>query len=191
MGLFNPQIQDTNAATAQTQNVNTTDTGAQHTTSDTNASNAGAQSQQNTYTPFQQDLQNEAAKQAGQFLQTGVAPGMDQNLAAQEAAFKQNFNQTVAPQLAAQFGAGSPAIASAESQGLVNLTANAFQNQGSNFNNALGTAGNLAFTATGQNAQNKSNAATNTNTNQGWQDNMNQALDMLANTNYLGLSYSQ
>lgn len=166
--------QQSSGTTTQVGDQNTTQYGRQASQNTSQQQQAGQASNQNTYLPFQQELQQEAANQAGNFLATGVAPGTEANLAAQSAAFKQNFNQTVAPQLAAQYGAGSPAIASAEAQGLVDLTSNVFQNQAGQFNSALGTAGNLAFTATGQNAQNSTNQNATANGLTDWQSFENQ-----------------
>lgn len=166
-----------------TQAQNTTTIGGANTKANTSSTgNTASQGNTaNTYSPFQQELQQEAAGQAGQFLATGIAPGVQQELDAQKAAYMQNFNESVAPQLAAQYGAGSPAIGSQLAQGLVSLTSDVYQNQAGQFNSALGTAGNLAYNATGAssntNQQQAANTASKTSSND-WQNQTN----LLANS---------
>lgn len=188
MATYLPQIQDTNATTLQNQQQNTNTTGSQRQSTNQTSANQSQGAQANVYNPEQDQLQQLAAKQAAQYLQTGVAPGVDASLAAQSAAFKQNFNQMVAPQMAAQYGAGSPAIASAEAQGLVNLTSDVYKNQGSQFNSALGTAAGMAYTPTGSVDANKANASSTLKSKSDWQQAMDQSLNMAANSNYFGIS---
>lgn len=183
---FLPNVDTSSGVSSSNQTSNTQEAGKSTTTGTQSGNQQTAQ--QNTYQPFQQQLQKEAADQAGQYLQTGVAPGTQASLDAQTAAYEQNFKQNVEPQLAAQYGAGSPAIASAESQGLVNLTSDVFQNQGSQFNSALGTAGGLAFNATGntgEQAQTQQSAGTND-----WQQVLNQQQNLSANALNLGTAWS-
>lgn len=221
-----PQITGTatNASTTGTQNTNinqnttgtqnqrststgqTQSTGSQQGTSAQQGTSSGQQAQQNTYTGAQQALQGQALGQAGQFLQTGIAPGVQQEIAAENAAFNQNFQTDIAPGLAAQYGAGSPIIAGQEAEGLVNLISNVYQNQAGQFNAALGTAGGLAFNPTGttgtesaqqaSNAQNQSTNQQNTNTSNqsnttsNWQEAMSEAQNMASASNSFGLGVS-
>jgi hypothetical protein len=178
------------------QNSNLTTSGTQATTGSTAGTTAQQQAQQNTYTAGQQALQGTATGAAGQFLTTGIAPGLQQEIAAENAAYQQNFNTDVAPQLAAQYGAGSPVIAGQEEMGLVNLIGNAYQNQAAQFNSALGTAGSLAFNPTGSTGQaTTSSQATNNQTTstqqqqqqtQNWQQAMTEAQEMASNASSYG-----
>lgn len=188
MATYLPQVQDTNALTGQTQNVNSNTTGSQISNTQQQGTQNGQAAQQNTYQPFQQALQGETAQSLGKYIQSGDLPSDWSMPSVLSQAYNQNFNQSVAPGLAAQYGAGSPAIASAQAQGLVNLEAQSYQNQQQNYQSALGQAGNIAFTPTGTTAQNQSANQGTSKTNSNWQQNMDQALDMLSNSNYMGIS---
>lgn len=207
-----PIIQNTTTGQTQNTNTNQTQSGTQATTgaSTTQGSTAAQsaeqgnaaqqQAAQNTYTAGQQALQGQATTGAGQFLQTGIAPGLQQEIAAENAAYQQNFNTDVAPQLAAQYGAGSPVIGGQEEMGLVNLISNAYQNQGANYNAALGTAGSLAFNPTGTTGESTSQqSGTNTSgtqneqgtsqqQNSSWQQAMNEAQNMTGASNTFGIT---
>jgi fucose permease len=61
----------------------------------------------------------------------------------------QNYNQFVTPQLAAQNGAGSPALASGAAQYLGNLQAQSSQNAITNYLQGTNTLGNFAYNALG------------------------------------------
>lgn len=186
--LFLPNISNSTGVSTSQNTDNTTSAGKNTATTTGAGAATGEQAQQNTYSPFQQQLQGEAANQAGQYLATGVAPGTQASLDAQTAAYEQNFKQNVEPQLAAQYGAGSPAIAAEESQGLVNLTSNVFQNQGSQFNAALGTAGNLAYNATGSTGQTAAANNNTSNTTGSWQELQNEVQNMSSAANNFGIS---
>lgn len=204
----------TSNTTAGTQNTNTNQnqSGTQNTSGSSTSSGstnaqgaeqgtaAQQQAAQNTYTAGQQALQGQATGAAGQFLQTGIAPGLQQEIAAENAAFRQNFDTDVAPQLAAQYGAGSPVIGGQEEMGLVNLISNAYQNQGAQFNSALGTAGSLAFNPTGSTGSSTSQQAGTSssdtqsqqqnqqNQQSSWQQAMNEAQNMTSASTNLGLN---
>lgn len=117
--------------------------------SNTSGTGSSAAAGQNTFTPQQQGLQGNVLESAQNFLQTGNLPG---TFAAPQQvfdAYKSNYNQTVAPMIAASGGAGSPALASNLALGLEQLASNLYQSQSANFGNALATAGGLAFNPTG------------------------------------------
>jgi hypothetical protein len=133
------------------------------------------QQQQNQYGAGQQALQQQLPGTLSNFLQTGNLPGTFAAPPQVLSAYQSNFNQMVAPQLAAQYGAGSPVLGSQETMGLQQLLSNLYQTQSNNFNNDLNTGANIAFNAIGSNAntqqaqQQAQTQNTNTTGNQNWQ----------------------
>jgi hypothetical protein len=77
-------------------------------------------------------------------------------------AYNDAFNQYVAPNIAAQFGAGSPQIGRQQMMGNEQLAANLYQNGVTNWLAYLGNAENFAMTPVGQ--------STNNQFNQNWQN---------------------
>ena len=117
----------------------------------------GQQATANVYNPQSAALQTSLPQQLQAFLQTGNLPG---NFAAPSQvtqAYNTNFQSQIAPQLAAQYGAGSPQIAGQQALGLQQLLSNLYQTQSNNLNNVLGTGTNLAYSTTGQLANQLSN----------------------------------
>jgi hypothetical protein len=134
-----------------------------------------AQQQANTYGAGQQALQQQLPSVLSSFLQTGNLPG---TFAAPQQvlnAYNSNFQQSVAPGLAAQYGAGSPEIGSQNTLGLQQLLSNLYQTQSGNLNNVLNTGANIGFTPIGQtgtgNTSNTANTTQNQTQNQSWQSN--------------------
>ena len=104
----------------------------------------------NTYNPNQTNLQSLLPMLYSQ-LAGGSIPQSFTDPAAMNAQFNQNFQNTVAPQLAAQYGPGSPQIASQETQGEVNLAGNEYNQGVTNYQNTLSGGTNNAYANTGNN----------------------------------------
>lgn len=111
------------------------------------------QQQANVYTGAQQALQGQALDQGSQIMQGNINPNMGLPQSVWDAAMF-NFNKYNAPLLAAQHGAGSPAINSAMQELNLNLAAQSGQNAVSNSINAMDAAAKYAFTPVGSNAMN-------------------------------------
>lgn len=98
----------------------------------------------NVYTPGQTSLQGNLGNLWSSFL-GGNVPSSFTNPAAATTAYQSNFNTQVAPGLAAQYGAGSPAIGSANALGLANLQGQLYNTGVNNFLSALGGGSNYAL----------------------------------------------
>lgn len=132
-------------------------------TQDTAQQQQQAGAQANQYTEGQQALQGQlpgmySSLIGGQVPTQFTAP---QQLIDQ---YNRAFQANVAPGLAAQYGAGSPQIASQQSFGLGNLLANQYQQGIGNYQNALGQAAGYALSPVGS-----SNATQGNQTSQGTQ----------------------
>jgi len=137
-----------NVGTANQQGGETANTtGVANTTQ----SSSGTQqaNQQNTYLPWQQSAQGNLGAAANNIL-TGNVPTSYTNPQQTTQAYMNNFNQYVAPELAAQYGAGSPAIGASLNSGLTNLAAQNYEQGLANYNTGVATAGSLAMTPSGQ-----------------------------------------
>src|SRR5262249_19408781 len=100
--------------------------------------NTGNTQQMNVYNPAAQALQGSAATALQGILSTGQLPG---NFGISQQAFdamNNNFRENIAPQYAAQYGAGSPVIGSRWALMNEQLAAQLGQQQ---WNNALGLFG--------------------------------------------------
>jgi hypothetical protein len=106
-------------------------------------SSAGSQQQLNAYTPGQQGLQGNLGG-LYQSLLGGNIPNSFTNPAAATNAYNTNFQTQVAPQMAAQYGAGSPAIASQQALGLAQMQGNLYNQGVQNYMGALGQGANYA-----------------------------------------------
>ena len=114
-----------------------------------NQNQTGAQNQFSQFTPQQLALQQQVSGGMGNFLQGNIPT----NFTAPQSvltAYQQQFQNQVAPGLAAQYGAGSPQIASQQNQGLTSLLGNLYQTGTSNYGNALNSAGSYAMNPIGQ-----------------------------------------
>ncbi len=107
------------------------------------------QTQFNAYNPNQQSLQQNLGGMYQNFL-SGQVPTAFTDPSALMAQYNQNFQNSLAPQLAAQYGAGSPQIGSQYNQGMVNLLGNQYNQGFSNYNNALNSGAGFAFNPIGQ-----------------------------------------
>lgn len=107
-----------------------------------------AQTQANLYNPQQQGLQGNLGGFYNQLLQ-GNIPQQFTNPQPAIDAFSANFDNTVAPGIASQFGAGSNVIGSQKALGLQQLQGQLYNTGVGNFMNALGGAGNYAFNPIG------------------------------------------
>jgi hypothetical protein len=105
---------------------------------------------QNQYTPAQQALQGQDTSQISGLLNGSSSPaaslGFDPSV---WQSMVTNFNENVAPQLAAQYGAGSPVIGGQLSNLLLNATSQSSQQAWNNQQNLLGDAQSNAFTPVG------------------------------------------
>lgn len=126
-----------------------------------NQAQSGAQNQQNTYNAGQLALQGQLPQQYLQALQGQVPQGFTAPQSVIDA-WNTNFQNYIAPGIAATKGAGSPAIASQQSMGLQQLLANMYQQGQSNYSNILGQSSQYAMNPTGQNVQNSQQSSGNT-----------------------------
>lgn len=118
----------------------------------------------NIYDPVSLALRGQGAEALQQILATGQLPG---NFGMSKQAFdalNSAFERNIAPGMAAQFGAGSPAIASQEALMNEQLAAQLSQQQWANFSNIFDEVANFAYTPTGQ--QSTSNVNSNTSQEQ-------------------------
>ncbi len=123
-----------------TQGVQTTQTGSQ----------SGTQNQNNVYQPWQQNLAQTAGTAAGNYITSGAPPpgvtGADQALSQ---AYTDQYNQYVAPQIAAAQGPGSAALGSQLALGLEQLNANVYGTNLSAYENAIAQGGTIGLTPEG------------------------------------------
>jgi hypothetical protein len=122
----------------------------------TSQQNAQSQSQglnRNVYTPEQQALQNQLLNHLGGYIsgQTQVPAYMTAPPQVFQA-YNDAFQKSVAPGIAAQYGAGSPQIGAQQSFGNEQLAAQLYQSGLTNWLAGLGLAGNLAYNSVGQNS---------------------------------------
>lgn len=162
--------------------INTTSSGATNSTTVANTTGSGSSqaAAANTYSPQQQAAQNAALQAGTNYLQTGNLPGTFGAPPQVTQAYVDNWKQNVAPQLAAQYGAGSPALGSSLALGLEQLQAQVYQNQSANFSGALGQVSNAAFNALGQtqNSQQQQQENGTTNTRSMFWQNQDQTINM-------------
>ncbi len=162
----------------QTGNENYAQSGQQTTT----ANNA------NTYAPGAQAVQGSASSLLQQILAGGSPP---ENFGLTQGAYDQynrNFNQTVAHQLAAQFGAGSATIPMAQMQGLQDLAVESSQQAWNNLHGIFDDVEKIALNPTGSsssttqsNAQAGTSQTDQTGTGQGGYASQNTSIgDILA-----------
>lgn len=184
-----------NGTSTQNGTINTTSAGATNSTTIANTTGQGQTqgTQNNTYQPWQSGLQQQVGQAAGNFLQTGNLPGTFGTPQVVTDAYISNWKQNVAPMLAAQYGAGSPALGSSLALGLQQLQAQVYQNQSNNFSNALSSAGNTAFTATGNTSNSNQSQSENakSNTTSAWWQNQDQTINMANAASNTGLSKPQ
>ena len=138
------------------------------------AASASQQSQQgntantgltnNTYTPEQQAAQNALLSQLQGFLSgSSTAPTYMTAPPAAFQAYNDAFNQYTAPQIAAQYGAGSPQIGAQQTMGNEQLAANLYQGGISQYLSGLGQLGNAAYNAAGNTTANTGTSASSGN----------------------------
>jgi hypothetical protein len=169
----------------------TTQQGGQNVTAVSNAntsqssSGTGQTNQQNTYLPWQQQLQSQVAGAEGNLL-AGNVPTSFTNPQAATQAYMNNFNQYVAPELASQYGAGSPAIGASLNSGLTNLAATEYQQGLQNYSNVLGGAQSAALTPTGQSGTQAQQQQGTSQTTQ--EENMTDLINMIESTSAHGIS---
>lgn len=155
-------------------------------------SQSGSQDQDNVYHPWQTNLQQTAGDAAGNYVTSGAPPpgvtGAPQQL---NQAYTDNYNEFVAPQIAASGGPGSPALASNLALGLEQLNANVYGTNLSAYQNAIQQAGTLGFTPIGvRGAQGQTTTGTSaqsstsdTQSQQDWQQAMADLLTLANHTN--------
>jgi len=105
--------------------------------------------QANTYTGAQQTAQGQAG-QAYSNLLNGNVPQSLTEPSQLISAYTNQYNQNVAPQVAAQFGNGSPQNAAQYSMGLQNMLANQYNTGVSQYGSAAAGASAYGLTPTGQ-----------------------------------------
>jgi len=116
---------------------------------------SGMSSALNQYTGGQQALQNQLPGLFGSLLSgQGQIPPYWTAPPQVFQAYNDNFNRSVAPQIAAQYGAGSPQIGSQQSIGNEQLAAQLYQGGFNNYLNALNSGAGLAFNPVGQQSSN-------------------------------------
>jgi hypothetical protein len=175
---------------SQTGNVNQSTQGS---TASSYSGQSGGQQQGTTagiYSPQQQAAQGTTGTAITNYLNTGILPGNFGNDAQQDAAYNSAYQQYVAPQLAAQYGAGSPAIGAQEAQGLQQLNANLYSTQLGAFNNATNQAMSYGFTPTGTTNTGTESANQSGTQASNWQGSNNQALSDLTSLSNITASLS-
>jgi hypothetical protein len=177
--------QDSNTLTTAGGNqTGVTNTG-QSSTGGVTTGGTGTTQQSNVYQPWQQQLAQTAGNSASDYSQTGNLPGNFGAPPQVAQAYIDNWKQNTAPQLAVEYGAGSPQLGRSLMQGLEGLTSQTYQNQTQNYNNTLGQATTLAQTPTGQTSSQAGNNTTsdwqnqalNSNQQTNWQQDQNQLID--------------
>lgn len=111
-----------------------------------------SQQQQNVYNPQQQGIQGDLGGFYNQMLQ-GNIPQSFTNPSAPMQAFSANFDNNVAPGLAATYGAGSSAANSQKALAMQQLQGSLYNTGVGNYMNALGGAQNYAFNPIGGTSQ--------------------------------------
>lgn len=141
-------------------------------------STSGTTVNNNTYLPWQSGLQQTAGNAAANYVQSGgPPPGVTGAPPALVSAYMSQFNQNVAPQIAAAQGPGSGAIGSNLALGLEQLNAGVYGTNLSAYQNAIAQAGALGFNAVGNSGANSQSSAgasnqassNNTQQSQNWQ----------------------
>lgn len=172
-------------------NQSTTQTGGQNVTGVSNANTnqqstgTGQTNQQNTYLPWQQQVQGEVG-QAENNLLSGNVPTSFTNPQAATQAYMNNFNEYVAPELASEYGAGSPAIGASLNSGLTNLAAQTYQQGFANYGNAISGAANTGLTATGQTGQQQQQQSGTAQTTQ--EQSLTDLINMINSTSSSGIN---
>jgi hypothetical protein len=179
------------SGTGDVTNQQTTETGGQNVTGVSNAnttqqtSGTGQTNQQNTYLPWQQQIQGQVGQAEGNLL-SGNVPTSFTNPQAATQAYMNNFNQYVAPELASQYGAGSPAIGASLNSGLTSLAAQTYEQGITNYGNAVSGAANTALTATGQTGTQAQQQQGTSQTTQ--EQNLTDLINMINSTNSSGIN---
>lgn len=162
-----------NMTVTTSQNATGAGFGNQNTNTSTGQVTGGntAQNTANQYTAGSQALQGSLPGQINNFLQTGNLPGSFAAPSSVLNAWNQNYQEFIAPQLAATYGSGSNVLPLQQSLGLSNLLSNLYQTQSGNLNNVLNTGLTAAFNPIGLNASgNYGQQSTGTQqTNNNWQ----------------------
>ena len=152
----------------------------------------GQQAQSNVYQPWQTGLQQTAGTAAGNYVTSGgPPPGVTGADPALQHAYVDQYNQYVAPQIAAAQGPGSSALGSQLALGLEQLNANVYGTNLSAYENAIAQAGTLGFNAvgtTGTQGQQSTGttglrSTSNTQTQQDWQQAMADLLNVAQSYN--------
>lgn len=106
--------------------------------------------QQGTFTDAQKALQNQSLGLYQSLLQGQSVPQNFQVPQSAIDAYVQQYNKYVAPQRAAQFGSGSPTIATGLQEGLAQLIGQNSMQGMNQYMSAINNAANVAFNPTGQ-----------------------------------------
>jgi hypothetical protein len=172
---------------------NTSQSGTASGSSTSNTQQQGTantqQQQANVYQPWQSGLQQQAGQAASNYLTTGAPPpGVTGAPAQLVQAYMDQFNQQVAPQLAAQYGAGSPAIGSQLALGLEQLNASVYGTNLNAYQNEIGQAGTLGFTPVGQTGTSAQQQQATSDTQGSWQESMSNVQNMAAGALNYGIS---
>jgi hypothetical protein len=159
----------------------------QQSTSTQQQNQTGQETQSNVYQPWQSSLQQTAGNAAGNYVTSGgPPPGVTGADPALQHAYVDQYNQYVAPQIAAAQGPGSSALGSQLALGLEQLNANVYGTNLSAYQNAIGQAESIGFNAVGQAGNQGQTAAgtsalnskSNTQTQQDWQQAMADLLNV-------------
>lgn len=134
------------------------------------------QNQQNEYTGGQSALEGQLPMMYSKLLQGQVPTSFTSPQVAFDN-FDQSFENTEAPQLAAQFGAGSPQLASQLALGNQNMAAQMYQQGLNNYEGALSGGSSNALTAVGSSGNSAYGA-----TDQGQGDTTGQSISSISPT---------
>ena len=124
-----------------------------------NQANAGSSATANTYGAGQTALQNQLGGLYSSYL-NGQIPSSFTNPQPAINAYNTNFQTSVAPGLAAQYGAGSPVIGSQNALGLAQLQGNLYNTGVQNYTNALTAGSNYGLTPIGNTGATAGQSAT-------------------------------
>jgi len=155
-----------NASTGNTNTTSNTNTlqnaattGYQNSTTNSSATNSGVNA--NTYNASQLAAQGQLGQQYSDYLQNGIP----QSFAAPQAelnAYQQQFQNLVAPGIAAQQGGGAAGIGMSNTLGLSQLLGSLYNTQSQNYLTGLGQEQQMAYTPIGNTYSGQQNQTSNT-----------------------------
>lgn len=185
---INASAGNTNTNSNTQTNQNGLQNGWQNSTTNTSGTNSGTNA--NTYNASQLAAQGQLGGQYSQYLQNGIP----QSFAAPQAeinAYNQQFQNLIAPGIAAQQGGGSAGIGQEGALGLSQLMGNLYATQSQNYLTGLGQLQNMAYTPTGNTYSGQQTGTSNTTGTYGSATSSNGTQNNQGNQNGQSLSVLQ